>query len=286
MMLGTFAAESKTPVQTSLIPEATFQRIRALRERESKPPMKLHLKIRELRRRAGLTQQELAQAVSAKENLTQPILRQAVTMWEAGSSRPEKRRLPVVAEILGTTVEELLSSNDLPPFEAPPPHPLAVAAREIIAGAPAGLPPPAAEQVVRAAALPHAEHGRRPVRVPIAGDVRAEHGHLLLGLLDVPSDAVDYPTIDVEAYALRVIGDALAPRYRAGEFIVLEPSFKPQPGDDVLVRCKNGRVHLCPLAWQRDGMIQLYGESGPTTFQMSEVEAVHTVGGHVLRKRG
>lgn len=278
MMLGTFDTESKTPMQTtpptSLISEATARRIRNLR-RERQPTMKLHEKIKELRLRKGLTQQDLANLVSHKENLTQPILRQAVTMWESGSSRPERRRMPVVAEILGTTVEELLSGNALPPYEAP--------VQQVLAS-PHGQPPAAAAQVARAAALPHAE-GRRPVRVPVHGDLHAEHDQLSLTLVD-PVDTVDFPSIDIDAYALRVVGDHAAPRYRAGEYLVLEPSFSPQPGDDVLVRCKNGRVHLCPMAWQRDGMLQLYVGSTLTTFQLADVEAIHTVGGHVLRKRG
>lgn len=251
MMLGTFAAESK---QHSII------------------PMALHERIATLRKRAGLTQQDLAQRVSAREGLTQPILRQAVTQWENGSSKPERRRLPVVAEILGVTVEDLLSDSELPP---PP-----------VAAAPHGRPPAAAAEVAAASVPVALEIGRRGgMQVPVVGEIRGAGERVGLTLHSVPSASVDFPTVDRDAYALRVMGDELAPRYRPGEFLVLEPSFGPQPGEDVLVRCKNGKVHLRVLAWKRDDMLQLFdGAGGTLTMQLDELDSVHPVGGHVLRR--
>lgn len=51
------------------------------------------------RKEAGLTQQELAEAIGCQ--------RGALSMWEAGKSWPPARLLPKLAETLQCSIEEL-----------------------------------------------------------------------------------------------------------------------------------------------------------------------------------
>lgn len=52
------------------------------------------------RERAGLTQQQLADALG--------VARTTVTMWETSPNMPTVRILPKLAHVLGVTVDELL----------------------------------------------------------------------------------------------------------------------------------------------------------------------------------
>ena len=46
-------------------------------------------------------------------------------------------------------------------------------------------------------------------------------------------DAVDYDGTDVTAFALRVTGDSMLPRFPAGTIIVVSPQYPPRHGDFV-----------------------------------------------------
>ena len=72
-------------------------------------------RIREHRRRAGLSQEALARRMD--------VSRQAVTKWESGQSAPSTENLFRLAELFGTTVDLLLPSEgaDAPAAEAVPP---------------------------------------------------------------------------------------------------------------------------------------------------------------------
>lgn len=125
--------------------------------------------------------------------------------------------------------------------------------------------------------------------IPVVGEVKGgDDGYL--DELQYPvghgEGTVDYPTADPNAYALRVRGDSMHPRYRAGEFIVVEPSIEAQPGDDVVVALRDGRKLLKELNWRRDGEAQLLSVNnhfGPLTLQESEIQSVQLVAGRVRR---
>ena len=59
--------------------------------------------IQNLRKRAGLTQKELAEKLN--------ISFQAVSKWETGESLPDTALLPELSDILGTTVDKLLAGG-------------------------------------------------------------------------------------------------------------------------------------------------------------------------------
>lgn len=58
------------------------------------------LRIRELRKSAGISQQELADQLDYKSA-------SAIGMWELGERNPPSTILPRLAEILGCTIDEL-----------------------------------------------------------------------------------------------------------------------------------------------------------------------------------
>lgn len=57
---------------------------------------------------------------------------------------------------------------------------------------------------------------------------------------------------DPSAFALKVKGDSMFPRINSGEFVVIEPKIEPCPGDEVLVRTKDGRNMIKKLESHRD----------------------------------
>lgn len=125
--------------------------------------------------------------------------------------------------------------------------------------------------------------------VPVVGEVKGGDDGFLEELqypVGHGEGSVEYPTADRSAYALRVRGDSMHPRYRAGEFIVVTPSIEAQPSDDVVVALKDGRKLLKVLNWVQDGEIQLLSINnhfGPLTLQLSDVDFVHLVDGRVRR---
>ena len=63
----------------------------------------LHVDLASRRKTLGLTQAQLAEKVS--------VTRSAVAMWETGAGNPRFQTLPVLAEALGCTVDELVSTQ-------------------------------------------------------------------------------------------------------------------------------------------------------------------------------
>lgn len=91
---------------------------------------------------------------------------------------------------------------------------------------------------------------------------------------------------DPDAYGIRVRGDSMRPRIKSGEYIVAEPNIEAQPGDDVVVRRKDGRALVKELLWIRDGEASLGSINNgipPITMQMNEIESIHRLAAIVPR---
>lgn len=96
--------------------------------------------------------------------------------------------------------------------------------------------------------------------VPVVGTARlGDEGHYYE--LEYPvghgDGVVLFPSRDQNAYAVRCKGESMAPRIRHGEYAIVEPNHAVLPGDEVLVRSKDGRVMIKVLAFSRDGMVHL-----------------------------
>lgn len=85
---------------------------------------------------------------------------------------------------------------------------------------------------------------------------------------------------DKGAYGLKVRGDSMRPRIKAGEYIVCEPNSEAQPGDDVVVRFADGGAVVKELLWVRDGDVCLGSINNgiaPITRPLAEIAYIHRV---------
>lgn len=85
---------------------------------------------------------------------------------------------------------------------------------------------------------------------------------------------------DPNAYAVRVLGDSMRPRIKPGEFVVVEPNHPCTPGDEVLVRTRDGQSMVKVLNWHREGQIELGSineDHRPITLADDQVAVIHFV---------
>lgn len=67
--------------------------------------MEFNIKLQELRKRKGLTQDELAECLY--------VSRPAISKWESGRGYPSIDSLKAISKFFGVTIDELLSSDEL-----------------------------------------------------------------------------------------------------------------------------------------------------------------------------
>jgi len=97
-----------------------------------------------------------------------------------------------------------------------------------------------------------------------------------------------FATDDKNAYALRCIGDSMKPRIQNGEYVVAEPNTEAQPGDEVIVKAKDGRIMVKTLLYKREDRIHLISINEahpPQSILVSEVEIMHPISAIVKRMR-
>ena len=91
---------------------------------------------------------------------------------------------------------------------------------------------------------------------------------------------IDFPTKDPNAYALKCEGDSMRPRIKAGEYVVIEPNQPIEPGDEVLVKSKDGRVMVKEFLYKRGGRTHLISANDahkPVALADDEIEKMHFV---------
>lgn len=90
---------------------------------------------------------------------------------------------------------------------------------------------------------------------------------------------------DVHAYALKIKGDSLRPRYHPGEYVVVAPSTDPQPTQDVVVRLKGGRALITSFVGILDDEAEFASvNSGEkVTITRTEISSIHPIAGHYPR---
>lgn len=123
--------------------------------------------------------------------------------------------------------------------------------------------------------------------VPVVGEVQAgDDGYLeeMQYPVGYGDGTVEYWCRDPHAYALRVKGESMHPRYRHGEYIVVTPSIEAQTGNDVVVQFNDGRKMLKQLNWIRAGEVQLLSINNhfaPMTFSLEIITCIQRVAGSV-----
>jgi SOS-response transcriptional repressor LexA len=68
---------------------------------------------------------------------------------------------------------------------------------------------------------------------------------------------LNYESKDVNAYAVRVLGDSMVPRIRSGEYVIVEPGHPIVPGDEVLIVTTEGVSMVKEFLYERDGSLYL-----------------------------
>lgn len=122
-----------------------------------------------------------------------------------------------------------------------------------------------------------------PSGVPIVGTARLGDRGYYEELAYPPGHGdgwIDYRSRDVNAYALAVKGDSMRPRIRPGEFVVVEPNTAINPGDEVVVKTKDGRSMVKLFSHSRNGMVELrsINEDHPAiTLESAEIVYMHFV---------
>src|SRR5690606_16229143 len=92
---------------------------------------------------------------------------------------------------------------------------------------------------------------------------------------------LDIPSNDPDAYSLRAATDALAPRIRAGELVLVEPHHTPQPGDEVALRIAD-TFRICELVSMHDDevLVKLLPEPRQRALlRLSDITEMHVVTG-------
>lgn len=126
-----------------------------------------------------------------------------------------------------------------------------------------------------------------PRLIPVAGRVQAGAD----GLLHIDDFPPEHPegymvwyTSCVEAYALRVRGESMSPRYLPGEFVGVDPCADVFPSDEVIVLLQDGRRMIKRLLWKRDDQacFESVNKDFPNIIvDLEEITALHLVLGHV-----
>ena len=69
----------------------------------------------------------------------------------------------------------------------------------------------------------------------------------------VADDYVGCPDVqDADAFAARVHGDSMMPKYRAGDIVIFSPSAGPKDGDDCFVRFEDGQTTFKRVFFEND----------------------------------
>lgn len=127
---------------------------------------------------------------------------------------------------------------------------------------------------------------RTPVitRIPVVGKARlGDNGHFVE--LEYPAGHgdgwVEATSRDPHAYAVRCVGDSMKPRIKHGEYVIVEPSVRAQPGDEVLVKSADDRVMVKTFMYVRAGRYYFHSVNSddhpPIVLDESEIVSLHPV---------
>lgn len=212
----------------------------------------------------------LVEGLLTKKNQDRAWLEQAlgveknvVTNWKARGI--PRNRAAELAKVLSTSADYLLGiESEKPAQEAPP-----------------ALTKPI-DEVEDAPSVIGAQRW-----LPVVGVVQAGPDGLL-NIDDYPvgfgDGAVPYWAKCENAYALRVRGESMSPRYLPGEFVAVDPCFEVQPSHEVIVLKKDGMRMIKRLLWMRDGLAtfeSINKDYKNITLELSEIDGMHRVLGNV-----
>lgn len=125
----------------------------------------------------------------------------------------------------------------------------------------------------------------RMLRVPVVGTAQLGDNGFWVEIeapVGFGDGFVEFAAKDKDAYALRCRGDSMKPRIKDGEFVIIEPSHAPAPGDEVLVRAKDGRVMVKELLYVRNDTVHLLSVNethGRISIPVADIDIMQFVSG-------
>lgn len=130
---------------------------------------------------------------------------------------------------------------------------------------------------------------RKSQLIPVVGRVQAGDNGLLhiddAGAQHPEGYLVSYASCP-QAYALRIRGESMSPRYLPGEFVGVDPCSEVLPSDEVIVLLKDGRRMIKRLLWVRDDQacFESVNKDHPNiVIDCEEIEKMHLVTGHIQK---
>ena len=227
----------------------------------------LGVKIRRQRRRLGLTLDELA----GRAEISKPYL----SLIENGrvANAPSDDKLRRLEQTLGFAASELLMQAHLQrtPIDVRKMLGKLLMASGADGKSPAGLDgagssesaangDPMAlsgvlKEVVEASSvnLEKISANAVPVINRVSADYPKDFGNLAYPP-KVAEDFVGCPEIsDKQAFAARVYGDSMIPKYRQGDIVIFSPALAPRNGDDCFVRYADGQTTFKRVFFETEG---------------------------------
>lgn len=218
---------------------------------------------RYLAKRNGGNQSEMARFVGVSP--------QAVQKWIAGAAEPRGKNLELAAEYLGVTPAVLKFGEAQSPVVGAQTQPLSAEKKQVQTSEVEDGP-----QILGT-----------PRLIPVVGRVQAGTD----GMLHIDDFHPDHPdgymlwySSCIEAYALRVRGESMSPRYLPGEFVGVDPCAEVQPSDEVIVLLSDGRRMIKRLLWLRDeqACFESVNKDHPNiVIDCEEIAGMHLVLGHI-----
>lgn len=175
--------------------------------------MSLGARIKERREYEKLSQQSLAEMLG--------VSRGAVAQWEAGNNDPTIDKIAALANALHVSVEWLLTGVGVVAGEMSPIR---------LDGPPLDL----------AGKVPVPGISSMPVDLPEIGVAAGGNN----GDFSMNGETIDYKrrppglAANRRAFAIRVIGESMYPRFEEGELVYIDPMRPPRIGDYVLIELK------------------------------------------------
>lgn len=214
----------------------------------------MHNRLGEWRRRAGLTQDQLAERAGT--------VRSQIVKLERGERRLTIDWMLRLAKHLGCDPRDLL------PEEA-----------ETEAASPAALQAPAA---------PAWGVAGGPLRdLPVCGAARGGANALFIDQGQALEYAFRPPQLVgvANAFAVYAVGDSMEPKFRAGDLLYINPNLPPVRGCFVVVELGENEAYVKQYLRQSDDVLCLrefnpaQGGDGSLSFPMPRIKAIHRVVG-------
>lgn len=192
-------------------------------------------RLKEFRKKAGLTQAELA----VRAGITQ---RNYLSKLENGTVTLSEKWAQKLAPLLGCSPAELIFSKDQLPFNEPE-------LNAILPQSPATVPIPS----------------EMKTDLPVYGTVECGDGDYMefSDTFSIKRPPIWQGRNDV--YAVRASGESMVPRFFPGEIVLVDTSLKPRHGNDVIIQLHDGNGNNGILR----AMLKIYIKKSPTLYVFS-----------------